>query len=562
MVATTARQLSISDIKSKQSTNMERSKNHERRQRDRWQPYQNRRHTFQRPLFSSMPSPEISPKPSPLLMEKSFPQIQKQSTASATNAAQLPSPPPSDKSDQSDKVNGQLQLLAQTTAKARLQKILADPVHWVSATQKTFDTETTPITRSQSMTQALSKPIAKQSSSEDTIARSQSTRDQPWVAVMKSAADDGKKDSSTSLPANKGQRHPEQLGKDQVIKALVQSGRISKAWPSFARNKKPRGLHNPSQYCYRRSVMQAFLQTPVFISWLAGHQRSAECPRSNVRCIACAFQALLRKYYSGEPVHQATRQFDSFFNTLWPQTKGIRNPNAIHRLNSSQQDADEFVHGLLDAFCNSPSRTLPMSLDIRKALFEVTVSRTWFCLNKNCSGREHTNVQSERGLILDIQKPRENLSVKDYIWEYFRGDIVDDVTCDVCGLKKQRRRQRHMQLLAGPEILIIQLCRFGNIRFDGRRFKGGQKIRSPVKQIRMLDLSTLQPKQYQGQNDMLYELKHIVLHAGASISSGHYLSICSSPDGMYECNDETIRAWTNSSGMGGANPYLLVYTKT
>jgi len=42
---------------------------------------------------------------------------------------------------------------------------------------------------------------------------------------------------------------------------------IPNVWPKGDR-KRPAGLQNAHNFCYRRSVLQAFFHAPVFCSWL------------------------------------------------------------------------------------------------------------------------------------------------------------------------------------------------------------------------------------------------------------------------------------------------------
>lgn len=541
---------SLSDSRGHPShgSRLQRPIKHDRRQIGRWHPYQKKSNHPQRPLFSSLPSPEISSKEvSPKL--ESFSgndttlQPRAPTAAGSTTQGQMPSPPPSDRSDTIDKTEQQVPLLSQSTARARLHKILTEPIRWVPATAETSNTEISPIVRRRVKENVTFAPILERKAVGASL---------PNASVRPTDRESSRAETHKSI------LHPEQSRKDQVIGRLVKSGRISKTWPSWANGRKPRPLHNPGNYCYRNAVMQVFLQTPAFISWLAGHQRPNDCPRKT-QCIACVFLELSKKYYSSENVRRASNDFHKAFNHLWPRLRGLSSSREVHRLVGDQQDADEFVQGLLDAFCDAPSRVLPMPIDVRKSLFELTLSRTWRCSNKKCKSPDHPNVQSERALVLDISRPREHLNIGQYVAEYFKSEIVDDVTCDVCGLKGQRRRPRNLELLAGPHVLFVQLRRFE--RFRRRNGPPAPKIRSRVGQAPVLDLSAYQPDEYRANNKLVYELKHVVLHHGRFIESGHYTSICSGPVGRFSCDDESIRPWSKLDKIDGAEPFILVYMR-
>lgn len=398
------------------------------------------------------------------------------------------------------KTINQLDPMTAASARERLFKILEQPIHWKPATEKTLATEMPVRTRRQAI-----------------------------------------------------DVHPRQKAKDKIVRDLVYSGRVSKTWPPFARVRPFRGLRNPHNYCYRRSVMQAFLHLPAFISWIEGHpstgdNRSIECP--TIPCIACAFRKLLKAYYSKQPISAELGSFDASINRIWPRLRYISNKRQIMALQHSQQDADEFIVCILNALCDAPARTLPMSVDVREALFEVSLSRSWQCDTPKCPERNHTVKHSESTLILDILRPRKGLQLEQYVQNYFAGDVVD-VRCDGCQ-KNHKQRHRNQELLAGPEILIIQL----------RRFQLFSKIKSHVGIPNTLDLTKYQPRSSWSKNKLRYKLMHIIYHMGGSIASGHYISDCTGPDGLYECNDEIVSKKPKfGANMDRADPYILMYTR-
>lgn len=52
--------------------------------------------------------------------------------------------------------------------------------------------------------------------------------------------------------------------------------RLDNTWPSTRPNRRPRGLKNPSAYCYRNSVLQMLAHLPKFVNWIDQHNEPGQ----------------------------------------------------------------------------------------------------------------------------------------------------------------------------------------------------------------------------------------------------------------------------------------------
>lgn len=79
------------------------------------------------------------------------------------------------------------------------------------------------------------------------------------------------------------------------LRSKVVHGRTSKHWPAAITHTRPKGLHNPLNFCYRRSMLQCLLNTPVVYNYLGNMH--PKCRKIERECVVCALQALMSKYW-------------------------------------------------------------------------------------------------------------------------------------------------------------------------------------------------------------------------------------------------------------------------
>lgn len=114
---------------------------------------------------------------------------------------------------------------------------------------------------------------------------------------------------------------------------------ISGAWPSSLGNPRRRGLQNPANWCYRRSVLQSLFSTPQFFNVLANHEPGT-CPRN---CVTCGLRTALRTYHSNSPqLGGHIRQLDERIHATGRKSDPRWTANG-----HTQEDAHDFLTYLL-----------------------------------------------------------------------------------------------------------------------------------------------------------------------------------------------------------------------
>ena len=148
-------------------------------------------------------------------------------------------------------------------------------------------------------------------------------------------------------------------GKCIPERPIRETDRITK-WPRDLRYSKPKGLRNPGNYCYRRSVLQCLLQLPALYSYLG--LSHTFCTEPVDTCTMCALQALMQKYWNDrnrndfpgpEPgAHGAVDALDHAFNSSCPVNSAFKDfatPNV-------RGDPHEFLTYLLDQLATREPR--------------------------------------------------------------------------------------------------------------------------------------------------------------------------------------------------------------
>jgi len=170
------------------------------------------------------------------------------------------------------------------------------------------------------------------------------------------------------------------------------------------------------------------------------------------------------------------------------------------------------------------------------------------------------NFTSTNILNIPIVKNKTDVSLYDYLNDYFGLETLDEWKCDKCPNNEGNTRQYRM--MNCPKTLIIQLERF-NKRIIGGRY-ATVKLAKHIEYPMILDM-----KEYKLINKTIenkYELYGVVNHIGSSTNSGHYYSYCrnlmSTKDDQswYELNDTSISK-IPSSKIVNKNAYMLFYRR-
>ncbi|KAI4718825.1 cysteine proteinase [Aureobasidium sp. EXF-10727] len=368
-----------------------------------------------------------------------------------------------------------------------------------------------------------SKKLRKQESEEQSSKKhdSQSTK--------------GSKLEPGSTKASKGDQSPKaaKASKSPIVSAF----KTSSSWPASVGKPKIKGLSNPMNWCYRRSVLQSLIAVPQLFNLLDESHRS--CPKQG-RCVTCAMRQLLLSYHTSpggvgnqlSALDSAIRATGRSSDPRWSATS------------QTQEDSHDFLQYLLGTF----EKAKGIDKDQFASLFRIKHKISWVC--DGCK-KVHTH-SDPPGFSLTLPIPnRSNVDLTDCLNTYHREPNVT-IRCDKC--KKNVKRTRVFQLDNAPDVLPIQLARFGY----GAR--GPTKNKQHVDFPEELDLS---PWSLDKSKPSKYRLQAIVAHSG-SLKFGHYIAYIRGADGIKEISDSSVsnsnaKEWKKPTS--GFNPYILVYIK-
>jgi len=313
---------------------------------------------------------------------------------------------------------------------------------------------------------------------------------------------------------------------------------ISKSWPSNVGKQKIKGLFNPAQWCYRRSVLQSLIAVPQLFNLLDESHKN--CPKQG-RCVTCAMRQLLLSYHSSSG--GVGSQLGALDNAI--RATGKTSDPRWSAVGHTQEDSNDFLQYLLGTI----EKAKGVQKDQFSSLFGVKHKISW-----SCDGCKKTHVHSDPpnfSLSLPIPKQSGTVNITDCLNTYHRESNVT-IRCDKC--KKNSKRTRVFQLDNAPDVLPIQLMRFG---FGAR---GPTKNKQHVEYPEELDLARWS---LDASKPLKYRLQAIVAHSG-TLKFGHYIAYVRGADGIKEISDDTImnstpREWKRPTT--NFNPYILVYIK-
>ena len=345
----------------------------------------------------------------------------------------------------------------------------------------------------------------------------------------------GSKQEPISLKPSKGEQN---LNVGKTPKPLTASARkTSKSWPASVGKPKIKGLSNPSQWCYRRSVLQNLIAIPQLFNLLDESHRS--CPKQG-RCVTCAMHQLLKSYHTTPG--SVGSQLSALDGAI--RATGRSSEPRWSAISQTQEDSHDFLQYLLGTI----EKAKGVDKDQFASLFRIKHKISWVC--DGCK-KVHTH-SDPPGFSLSVPIPnRSGVSLTDCLNTYHRESNVT-IRCDKC--RKNAKRTRIFKLDNAPDILPIQLMRFGY----GAR--GPTKNKQHVDFPEELDLSPWALDQSQPSK---YRVQAIVAHSG-SLKFGHYIAYVRGADGIKEISDSSVsnsnaKEWRRPTS--GFNPYILVYIK-
>ncbi|KAE9974842.1 hypothetical protein EG328_003571 [Venturia inaequalis] len=354
------------------------------------------------------------------------------------------------------------------------------------------------------------------------------------------------------------QRHP-------VPQNISNSARRG-SWPQICSGQGPRGLYNPHNYCYRRSVLQALLHLPSFLQ--------------NCACVACGLKKLSITYWTSNNralITNAVKAFDILANN-----RSDSKWSGKRWRTTDQMDAQEWCLFLLDqmvdpqvqknskskSHMDRPLRRPEVQADLRsfkeqmKDVFELSYSQTMTCGACRVSRRFH-GLQKILGPLPLASSNSGHKDISSCLKQFFSTDLWE-VKCEnnrCPKFNKPEIKNRVVQsIVAAPEVLMIQLKCF---MVSGKRTA---KKNPNIDFGHDLSLSRYASQALlEREGEINYKLSSVVIHQGSSLESGHYVGIFTSPTGqVYHISDENVsrvssNALTGTSQKG--TPYILCYTR-
>ena len=234
--------------------------------------------------------------------------------------------------------------------------------------------------------------------------------------------------------------------------------------------------------------------------------------------------------------------------------KHIRNYSKLSYFGSQfswnyQEDSHEFLTSLLDKLKDELeqfSKENNITNQVSES-FELKHEATLYCKNCHKTKNGNTNISSDFGLMLEIDKNFDTMLERTLIHD------IEDFTCEKCDTEKGTFEAR-INILSLPKNLIICIKRFG---FDSSY--NSYKINHPVELEETIEV----PLSINNDTEMVkYELVSIICHLG-TLASGHYTSFVKINGEWYLANDKDISDVTFSEIVDitlGKN-YVHIYKK-
>jgi ubiquitin carboxyl-terminal hydrolase 36/42 len=252
------------------------------------------------------------------------------------------------------------------------------------------------------------------------------------------------------------------------------------------------GLVNTGVSCYINSVLQSLFYSPALANEVNNPKNQANCG-----CTFCIFKQTYKKHKS---------------STLFSPKLILRDimSYAKHLRPNRQHDAHEFMLFFLDKLENDLSKhhNVPNDDNIIKTAFSGTLESNVKCHLCNAVSKTEQNFMD---ISLDIIKAK---SLKESLLHYQKEERLDCYTCEKCSKTKSSKK---IILKETPSHLIFHLKRFDPF---------GRKINKHLEFDPILDIAT-------EKSTEKFELYSVLVHAGATVSGGHYYTYVKAEDGDY-----------------------------
>ncbi|CAF1062814.1 unnamed protein product [Adineta ricciae] len=307
------------------------------------------------------------------------------------------------------------------------------------------------------------------------------------------------------------------------------------------------GLDNSGNTCYMNSALQCLSNIQPLTNFFIHEQIwkfvNSNNPAGTGGCAASAYSSLIQEMWSAklekctptmlkEAIDRYTTQFTAY----------------------EQHDSQEFMGFLLDALhedlLNSQTRSSPIS-DLFQGQLESSV-RCWKC------DTDVKTVSAFNFLSLPIISSKSRTNLSECMEEFLKPETIGTHGkwyCNICHQQTDARKYKKIKSL--PPVLILQLRRFDI--FPGRQINN-KKIRTivdyPVQNLSPHDLAL------NSSSTTRYDLVAISIHRGATLQSGHYLTIAMNHTNKlwYEFDDSFVTS-ANPKDITNQDAYILCYVR-
>ena len=312
----------------------------------------------------------------------------------------------------------------------------------------------------------------------------------------------------------------------------------------------PRGLQNKSNWCYVNATLQG-ISCPPFFELMK--KLASNIDHTNVS--SPMLESILTFIGKFNITNNNSFKIGDSFEPTSVYKMLINNNGPFNVIEGRQEDAQEFLHCLLDGLSEEMSKLniFEESADVKvtpiQSLFEgqyesvVTHGET-----------SETKVETFFTLPLVIES-NEIRSIDDALTHNFAEEELEHFVSSETGLPVKAKRRLSIKEL--PKILVLHLKRF--------KYEGGiQKVMKNVTHGFELNIPEHIMTNTSSNNCKSYKLQSIVYHIGKKATGGHYVSDTLNDKTWIHFDDSLVKAISMTNVLhpeSTKTPYLLLYIR-